>query len=111
MLSIGISDKIGLSRNLIATVLAIVIPGIGHVYLGAFRRGIGILVAGIGLLLVSYPGFLGINSVLTSNMTQGMSMTSIMVLALMMVGLGAIGFWIWQILDAKKIAKQQSIEG
>ncbi|HEV8405140.1 MAG TPA: hypothetical protein VGQ13_04445 [Nitrososphaera sp.] len=110
MLSIGISDKIGLSRKLIATVLAI-IPGIGHVYLGAFRRGIGILVTGIGLLMVSYPGFLGINSVLTSNMTQGISMTSIMVLALMMVGLGAVGFWIWQILDARKIAKQQGIEG
>jgi hypothetical protein len=44
-------------------------------------------------------------------MTQGISMTSIMVLALMMVGLGAVGFWIWQILDARKIAKQQGIEG
>ncbi len=38
-------------------------------------------------------------------------MTSIMMLALMMVGLGSIGFWIWQILDARKIAKQQAIEG
>lgn len=110
MLSIGISDRIGLSRKIIATLLAIV-PGIGHIYLRAFRRGIGIIVAGIGLALVSYPGFLGINSVLALNMTKGISMTSIMILALMMVGLGAIGFWIWQILDARKIAKQQAIEG
>ena len=111
MLSIGISDRIGLSRKIIATLLAIVLPGVGHIYLRAFRRGIGIIVAGIGLALVSYPGFLGINSVLALKMTKGISMTSIMILALMMVGLGSIGFWIWQILDARKIAKQQAIEG
>ena len=110
MLSIGIIDKIGLSRKLIATILAIVIPGVGHIYLGAFKRGIGIVVTGIGLFLVSYPGFLGSNSVLSLNMTDGISMTTIVVLVLMMVGLGSIGFWIWQILDARKIAKQQSIE-
>jgi hypothetical protein len=109
VLSIGISDRIGLSRKTIATILAIIF-GVGHIYLGAFRRGIAVLTVGIGLSLIAYPGFLGINSVLGLNMTQGLSTTTIIVISLMVVGIGSIGFWIWQIFDARKIAKQQAIE-
>ena len=110
MLSIGIGSRIGISKKTIATILAIVLYGVGHIYLGSFKRGIGILVIGIGLSLVAYPGFISMSSVLGLNMTEGLSMSTIIVLSLMMVGLGSIGFWIWQILDARKIAKQQAIE-
>jgi len=110
VLSLSIGNRIGLSRKTIATLLSVVIFGVGHMYLGSFRRGVGILATGIGLSLISYPGFLGINSVLGLTLTGGLSMTMIIVLALMMVGLGAIGFWVWQIRDARKIAKHQAIE-
>jgi hypothetical protein len=110
VLSLAIGNRIGISRKTIATILAIVMFGVGHMYLGSIRRGIGILAVGIGLLLVAYPGYTSINSVLGLKLTEIPSISTIIVLSMMLVGLGLVGFWIWQIRDARKIAKQQAIE-
>lgn len=106
MLSLSIADVVTsrLDRRIIAMMLAIV-PGLGHIYLGAARRGIAILVIGIGLVLIAYPGYVSFQYV-----SGAITTTMITVVALVMAGLAAVGFWIWQILDARKIVKQQAIE-
>lgn len=116
VLSLSIFDVVTsrLGRKTIATILAIVpglfgIFGMGHIYLGSTRRGIAILAIGIGLVLIAYPGYASFQYVAWTNL-ETISTAMITIVALIMVGLGAVGFWIWQILDARKIAKQQAIE-
>lgn len=106
MLSLGIGDVVTskLGRKTVAMMLAIV-PGIGHIYLGATRRGIGILVTAIGLFLISYPGFTAFQ-IGTLMELEAITTTMAIILALVMAGLGAIGLWVWQFFDAKKIASQ-----
>ena len=102
----SMSSKFSISRKTIATILAVVMFGIGHIYLGSGRRGIAILVIGIGLSLIGYPGYLGFDSILglkTSNISGAM----IMIITLAAAILVSLGFWVWQIFDARKIAKQQ----
>jgi hypothetical protein len=100
----------GIGRKTIATLLSVVMFGAGHIFLGETKRGIAIVVMGIGLSLISYPGFLGIQNV-TGASLQAISVTAMVSIGLFAVGLGSIGFWIWQILDSRKIAtRQQSIE-
>lgn len=117
MLSLGIGDVVAsrLGRKTFATILAIApgffgVFGLGHIYLGAARRGIAILVIGIGLVLIAYPGYTSFQYAAATNL-ETISTTMITVIALIMAGFAAVGFWIWQILDARKIAaKQQAIE-
>ena len=104
---LGIFDSVTsrLGRMTLATVLAIV-PGIGHIYLGNTRRGIGILLTAIGLFLIGYPGFTNLQYIMWTE--QGMmTITAMIILGLVVGGLGAIGLWAWQLVDARKIAKQQ----
>lgn len=67
----------------LAVVLSIIIAGLGQIYLGRIKRGIVILIVGFVMSLVlSYIfGWIGI--------------------------LPTFAFWIWQIIDAYKIAKNQ----
>jgi hypothetical protein len=115
VLSLPIPDAVTsrLGRKTIATILAVVpgfigIFGIGHIYLGAVRRGIGILAIGIGLVLIFYPGYVSLQYASASMDTFGT--TTIVVISLVMAGFAAVGLWIWQILDARKIAKKQTVE-
>jgi hypothetical protein len=101
----SMSSKFSISRKIIATILAVVMFGAGHIYLGARRRGIAILAIGIGLTLIAYPGYIGFDSVLglkTSNISGAM----IMIITLAAASLVSLGFWVWQIFDARKVAKQ-----
>jgi hypothetical protein len=116
VLSLSVLDTVTsrVGRTNIAMILAIApgfigIFGIGHVYLGATRRGIAILAIGIGLALITYAGYASYQYVAWTSL-ETITTTMITVIALIMVGLGAIGFWIWQIFDARKIAKQQATE-
>jgi hypothetical protein len=104
---LGIFDSVTsrLGRLTLATVLAIV-PGVGHIYLGTARRGIGILLTAIGLFLLGYPGFTNLQYITWTE--QGMmTITAMIIIGLAVSGLGAIGLWAWQLVDARKIAKQQ----
>lgn len=101
-------------RKTVATVLAIApgflgIFGLGHIYLGAKRRGIAILVIGVGFAMIAYPGYVSFQYA-TGISSGAVTTTMIIVIALVMSGLAAVGVWVWQILDARKIAKQQEVE-
>jgi hypothetical protein len=108
VLSLSIANVVTsrLGRDILAMMLAIV-PGLGHIYLGAARRGIAILAIAIGLALIAYPGYANFQYVTWTDMGT-VTTAMIIVVALIMAGLGAIGFWVWQIFDARKIAKQQA---
>jgi hypothetical protein len=112
VLSLGIFDVVTsrLGRMTIATILAVApgflgIFGLGHIYLGSVRRGIAIMAIGIGLILIAYPGYASFQYTAWTDV-ETITTTMITVIALIMVGFAAVGFWIWQILDARKIAKQ-----
>lgn len=99
--------SLSISRKTIATVLAIVMYGVGHIYLGAARRGIAILFIGLGLSFIGYPGYMALEyAVGDPQFTTAM----IIVFVLAAAGLVSLGFWVWQIFDARKVAKQQAIE-
>jgi len=98
--------RLGLGRKTIVTIMAIVF-GLGHIYLGETRRGIAMMVIGAGLVMIAYPGSQNISAI---NL-QAITTSAIVNIGLIGVGLGTIGFWIWQIIDARKLAeKQQAIE-
>ncbi len=69
-------------RLAVTMILAIVLGGIGHVYLGFLKKGLVIFFVGIALdiVLVFLIGYLGY--------------------------IPAIAFWIWQIIDAYKTHKR-----
>lgn len=95
----------GLSRKTIATILAAVMYGVGHIYLGSARRGIAILCIGIGLSLISIPGYFAADYAMGSDLE--FNNTTSIVLVMAAAGLVCLGFWVWQIFDARKLAKQQ----
>lgn len=76
--ALGIDQNtLGPTKSLGLTILlALLIPGVGHIYLGFVRRGITILIVGIALwfssMFIPFPWVWGINAV----------------------------YWIWQIVDA-----------
>jgi hypothetical protein len=100
--------SLSFSRKTIATVLAIIMYGVGHIYLGAARRGIAILFVGLGLSLMGYPGFRALEYAGGAEMEFTAAMIIVFMLAA--TGLVSLGFWIWQILDARSVAKKQAIE-
>jgi hypothetical protein len=97
-----------LSRKTIATILAIVMYGVGHIYLGAARRGIAILVIGMGLSTISYPGILMFGYVAGDSI----ELSTAMIIGFVLIAaiIVEFGFWVWQIFDARKVAKTQAIE-
>lgn len=94
-----------ISRKWVAIVLAIVMYGVGHIYLGAARRGIAILFIGMGLSLMGIPGYFALEYVAGKEFEFTSAM--IVIFGLAAAGFVSLGFWIWQIFDARKLAKQQ----
>lgn len=66
----------------LAVVLSIMLSGVGQIYLDRVGRGVAILIAGLALS-IGLTWFIGIWGVIP-----------------------AVAFWIWQIYDAYKIARQ-----
>jgi hypothetical protein len=102
-MSNAVMSRIG--RRTVATVLAIVLCGAGHIYLRHIRRGVAILTIGIGLCLIAFPGYLGFQNILGIDF-QAVSVSNIINIGLISVGFGSGAFWVWQIIDARKLANQ-----
>jgi len=76
-----------LAKRLWLTILlAVALYGLGHIYLGIFKRGITILVVGI----VS-------------------SMVATLLIPLPYNSIVIVGYWIWQIYDAYKYYKKLNV--
>lgn len=111
MLSLSIANGVTsrLGRKTIATVLAIVpgffgIFGLGHISLGETKRGIALLVIGIGLILIAYPGYLSFQRLLETDQGTLNNTSMIITIGLIMAAFAALAVWVWQIFDARKIA-------
>jgi TM2 domain-containing membrane protein YozV len=76
-------------------ILAIIIPGVGHIYVGEVKKGIAILVAFISL----FPIGLILTGVLATSVNEGLVPITT---SLMFV----IGFvlWLYQLIDALNLA-------
>ena len=83
-------------------VLAIVVAGVGHIYLGKIKRGILILA-----IFVAVPSaistLLGVEKALGSNIITESMFTFV---ALIVLGIGMFSFFIWQIFDARRLCRE-----
>ena len=70
----------------------LVILGLGHLYLGASRRGIGFLIVGLVMLIVGLPAVL-------SNHPGTILVGTVILIS-------TIPLFIWQIIDSRKLCRQ-----
>jgi hypothetical protein len=79
--------------------------GLGHIYVGKVERGIGILISGIIIyvlliiMVISFPSFL-ILAPDESSLGIGV------ILMVFVLGIAYFVLWIWQIFNARKLAKR-----
>lgn len=84
--------------------------GLGHIFVGKIGKGFGILVSGIiiyvlfVIMAVSLPGMLLLGLVESSSGDAG---SGVMIFIIMFIlGIAYLVFWIWQIFNARKLAKK-----
>ena len=65
------------------------LPGIGHIYVGKVGKGIGILISGIIIAVLLVIMVISLQSIL-----------------LFILGIAYFVLWIWQIFNARKLAKK-----
>jgi len=78
-------------RPWLAVALAVVVPGLGHIYLGHYKKGLFYLVAAGGLEFIGFD----------------LDLTAIGAALGIPMGLGGLGLWAHGIYDVWKLAKAQ----
>ena len=84
--------------------------GLGHIFVGKIGKGFGILVSGIiiyvlfVIMAISLPGMLLLGLVESSTRDAGSG--RIIFIIMFILGIAYLVFWIWQIFNAKKLAKK-----
>jgi hypothetical protein len=79
--------------------------GLGHIYVGKVERGIGILISGIIIyvlliiMVISFPSFL---ILAPDESSVGIEV----ILMVFVLGIAYFVLWIWQIFNARKLAKK-----
>ena len=82
----------------IALILSVIIPGLGQIYCGKVGRGISILVASIILAPIIY--------FFTCAVFVATESGAAAVIGLLAAALVGLVIWIWNILDARDVAKE-----
>ena len=91
------------TKNMTTTlVLAILVAGVGHIYLGKIKRGI-IILATFVLVPSAISTLLSVEKALGSNIITENMFTLV---ALIVLGIGMISFFIWQIFDASRLCRE-----
>ena len=84
--------------------------GLGHIFVGKIGKGFGILVSGIiiyvlfVIMAISLPGMLLLGLVESSTRDAGSG--RIIFIIMFILGIAYLVLWIWQIFNAKKLAKK-----
>ena len=84
--------------------------GLGHIFVGKIGKGFGILVSGIimyvlfVIMAVSLPGMLLLGLVESSSGDAGSG--GMIFIIMFILGIAYLVFWIWQIFNARKLAKK-----
>ncbi len=97
---------IAMKSEILAIILAIIIPGTGHMYLGRLTRGLIILVSYIGLsVLAMVIAFSAMPNLFTMDAMDVAFDTGLLV-ALTILSLISLVIWIVQLIDAYNLTKQ-----
>jgi hypothetical protein len=84
--------------------------GLGHIFVGKIGKGFGILVSGIiiyvlfVIMAISLPGILLLGLVESSTGDAGSG--EMMLIIMFILGIAYLILWIWQIFNARKLAKK-----
>jgi hypothetical protein len=87
-----------------------VLLGLGHIFVGKIGKGFGIFVSGIimyvlfVIMAVSLPGMLLLGLVESSSGDAGSG--GMIFIIMFILGIAYLVFWIWQIFNARKLAKK-----
>jgi predicted RNA-binding Zn-ribbon protein involved in translation (DUF1610 family) len=87
------------------------LPGIGHIYVGKLGKGIAILVGGFILYILMILSIIYITTPLThipqyAAIVGVSNFIMIAIITTIALSVGYIAFFIWQIFDARKLAKK-----
>ena len=84
----------------LTTILAILVPGVGHIYVGKIKSGVVILVIGV----VSYLILSFVADLLTPDGDLTQLLEKDISIAFVILGLvvGLLAFFVWQIVNARK---------
>lgn len=92
------------------------LPGIGHMYIGKVRKGIIILIGGLilyivaiipAIMMISYQEFLSTQNMYSSDIINYDAGVWLQIVLLMSIfGIGYVVLFIWQIFNARKLAKK-----
>jgi hypothetical protein len=84
--------------------------GLGHIFIGKIGKGFGILVSGIiiyvlfVIMAISLPGMLLLGLFESSTGDSGSG--EIIIIVMFILGIAYLVLWIWQIFNARKLAKK-----
>jgi DNA-directed RNA polymerase subunit RPC12/RpoP len=84
--------------------------GLGHIFVGKIGKGFGILVSGIiiyvlfVIMAISLPGMLLLGLFESSTGDSGIG--EIIIIVMFILGIAYLVLWIWQIFNARKLAKK-----
>jgi TM2 domain-containing membrane protein YozV len=104
--------KISSDTLRIAIILGVVLPGVGHMYLGQINRGIKIVMLLIFTGTVSAVLFSYVNTVINMLVSQGPSpaleleRTYILNIVAPAISLIPLIVWVWQVRDLRQIIKK-----
>ncbi|MDR3282960.1 MAG: zinc ribbon domain-containing protein [Candidatus Methanoplasma sp.] len=84
----------------LTVILAFLFTGLGHLYIGRIKRGVGIIIGGVLLPLASLFAFLPL---LALNDESGLGGFIIIVIAVLVLD---FAYWLWNIFDAHKLANE-----
>lgn len=81
------------------------LQGIGHIYVGKVGRGIGILISGIIIFALLVITVVSMQSLLILDPNES-SIGIGVILLMILLGVAYFVLWIWQIFNARKLAKK-----
>ena len=81
------------------------LQGIGHIYVGKVGRGIGILISGIVIFALLVITVVSMQSLLILDPNES-SIGIGVILLMIILGVAYFVLWIWQIFNARKLAKK-----
>jgi TM2 domain-containing membrane protein YozV len=82
------------------------LPGIGHIYVGKVGKGIGILISGIIIYVLLIIMAFSLQSTLFLAPDESSAVGGGAILMMFILGIVYFVLWIWQIFDARKLAKK-----
>ena len=99
------SEGVTLVLSIIVGLLGIL--GVGHMYVGRIKRGIGILIAGFFIwVIVFIPVGMQIPSVTNEDLLNEAELVSSVYVGIVIAGILYVALFIWQILNSRKLCRQ-----